>query len=715
MLFSPTKTKESLVDDNKLSDVMERVRKCNELGMTSVQNGLPHDGVQHFLDALYCFSFCSDDYKESLLPFFSRTFDGQQASPSPNKRRKINDNENSILSRLSIPHELQHRDVVCQTSEYDEGMNTFSSFLSIDAVEHPVRAQATVLLNLAVVHVALKDYYVAFSCFRQSLETTTAHADDTDMRSIAVNCLHGMGNLYFQCKRMDDSTECFQAALDICDNGMNAQQQERTGIQTAHILNSLGVLQFQQCRPCNVESIASLFRRALTIQRKLFSESNPDAATATTLNNLGRVLCVGGRMDEALLAYLEAFDIRVRTLGHDHLDVAATAYNIGQTLQQRKKFDQALEYYNYFIFIASKKLGRLHIDVVLTLKCMAQIHEEYRRFDQSLAIYNVALKAAEESVDRQVEVASILNKIGNIYFEMGDFDKATETYETGLQVERAHLAKNHPNIGVTLSNLGLILHRRGDLLAAKRRYKEALQVQKKCYGESDVRVAKTWFSLGNIELSMRDYAMALVSYQQALRIRRQNASGDDLDVATTLNSVGLALFKMGIHNLALRAFSECLRIRRTLLGPMARDVAIPLFNIGMIHNAMGSDDEALKTFQQVHRIELQCKDKGVGYTLHTLAQLYESRGNNEMALLCYEEILQNLNEDDVNDEPDIVRTLLAMANMHLRCGETALVVERACEATRVRQRHGKELKGIVLTGLVLFDLSKICKKAAAAA
>lgn len=682
--------------DRSSESALEHVLSLNELGISFARTDRPREAIQSFTAAL-----------ELLCPSVAETtwprphfFQGQIYRPS--KRRKLND-----LTLVTLPN----KDVeACHTAEYDEGMNVFPCCLSIDTAEVTTAlAKATVLMNLATAHVALKQFEIAMTCFKLSLET--AHKDDGSAlatRPHIASCLHGMGNLYFKCGRIDDSHQCYKAALDVCDKDDNQ------GIHSAAVLNCLGVSQFHRRHRYAVDTTEALFRRALTIQRTILGP-HPDASIATTLNNLGRVLCVEGRMEEALQAYFEAFAARVRALGGDHLDVAATAYNIGQTLQQMRNLERALEYYENFMFIATNKLGRSHIDVILALKCMAQIHQDYRRFDKALELYNGALEAAKQSVGQQTEVASILNKIGNIYFEKGNLDKAMDSYEEGLQVECKYLDRNHPNIGVTLSNLGLILHRKGDLPTARMRYKEALQVQMKCYEKLDIRIAKTWSHIGHIEFAMRDYTMALESHQQALRVRRHNASGDDLEVAATLNSVGLALFKLGINELALRTFSECLRIRRNVLGPRARDVAVPMFNMATTYHAMGSDDDALRLFRKVHSIELEYDDRDVEYTLLSLAQLYEARGNHECAVSCYEEILERLNEDDAKHESTIVRTLTAIANLHLRCGETKQALDRACEAIRAGRRHGKDIMDIRLSGFFLFDLSKICTKAATAA
>jgi tetratricopeptide (TPR) repeat protein len=49
------------------------------------------------------------------------------------------------------------------------------------------------------------------------------------------------------------------------------------------------------------------------------------------------------------------------------------------------------------------------------------------------------------------EVASTLNKLGNLYYEQGDFENALKVYKEGLEVERAVLDVFHPNVVVTLT------------------------------------------------------------------------------------------------------------------------------------------------------------------------------------------------------------------------------------------------------------------------
>jgi tetratricopeptide (TPR) repeat protein len=83
-------------------------------------------------------------------------------------------------------------------------------------------------------------------------------------------------------------------------------------------------------------------------------------------------------------------------------------------------------------------------------------------------LYEEALNVGRAALGMHAEVASILNKMGNLYYERGgDFlDAALERYQQGLEVETAVLHDLHPNITVTLTNIGQIHKQRGEFPAA---------------------------------------------------------------------------------------------------------------------------------------------------------------------------------------------------------------------------------------------------------
>jgi tetratricopeptide (TPR) repeat protein len=83
-------------------------------------------------------------------------------------------------------------------------------------------------------------------------------------------------------------------------------------------------------------------------------------------------------------------------------------------------------------------------------------------------LYEEALSVGRAALGMHAEVASILNKMGNLHYEQGDFDNAIQRYQQGLEVERSVLHNLHPNITVTLTNIGQIHKQRGEYHSALR-------------------------------------------------------------------------------------------------------------------------------------------------------------------------------------------------------------------------------------------------------
>jgi len=416
----------------------------------------------------------------------------------------------------------------------------------------------------------------------------------------------------------NDSASSFGSfSLDGSEDIMAAQGDQsfpEDDLVLAATLNCLGVLYFHLPKPETEKSLEFLVK-ALDQQRhhcnppgnaKLgFSMSLPTVdsfgstrtatVVATTLNNIGRIHFTCGRLDMAIESYSESLSIRRAILGPDHPDVAATVYNAGQTFHQLGQLTKALETYREFVRIALKT-GKSNRYLVIVLKCMALIYQEQKDNKQALTFFHQALTVGRSILGTHGVVASILNKLGNLYYEMGDSDAAFEMYREGLAVERIVLDSNHPNIAVTLSNIGQICKQRGDFAGALRLYEEALVIQTAPTTTSDIldpSVAVTLSNIGLIHYQTKKYAAALELYQEALRIRRELFGENSLDVASCLNSIGLVLFKLGLAEMAYQSFAESLRIRRHVQGQSHRDIAIIMYNIATIHLELGNDDESV--------------------------------------------------------------------------------------------------------------------------
>jgi hypothetical protein len=85
------------------------------------------------------------------------------------------------------------------------------------------------------------------------------------------------------------------------------------------------------------------------------------------------------------------------------------------------------------------------------------------------------------------EVASTLNKIGKLSYELGDMTSVMSYYKEGLKVERAALEPDHPHIMVT--HIAQIHKQRGNYVAAVRKYHEVHMMQVRIFGPNHIDIA----------------------------------------------------------------------------------------------------------------------------------------------------------------------------------------------------------------------------------
>jgi tetratricopeptide (TPR) repeat protein len=89
------------------------------------------------------------------------------------------------------------------------------------------------------------------------------------------------------------------------------------------------------------------------------------------------------------------------------------------------------------------------------VSCQRQIYQEKKDYAKALSLYEESLVVGRAALgSSHMEIAMLLNRLGNFHFDRGDFDQALTAYEEGLQIERRVLDEAHPNTVVTLTNIG---------------------------------------------------------------------------------------------------------------------------------------------------------------------------------------------------------------------------------------------------------------------
>ncbi len=160
---------------------------------------------------------------------------------------------------------------------------------------------------------------------------------------------------------------------------------------------------------------------------------------------------------------------------------------------------------------------------VINLTQLGNLHRKHDKLD-------AALKYLLEAYAIEPEDAYVLNGLGMIYFDMGQYEEAIKYYEAQMSpiVTMSNLARAHrfcgeysqalhyvervlakaPNNAVALNELGILLRLQGDYPQALATFQQLLDLDPKNKQALD--------GLAMTYRAMKDYAQALATYQQQL-------------------------------------------------------------------------------------------------------------------------------------------------------------------------------------------------------
>ena len=150
-------------------------------------------------------------------------------------------------------------------------------------------------------------------------------------------------------------------------------------------------------------------------------ERNPKAWMAH--NNLGTVLLQKGQVDEAIVHFRKAIEIK-----KDHPDAQA---NLGSALLQKGELDEAIAHYYKALEIKPAQ-ALVHYDLGNALLLKGQVDEAVAHYEKALEI--------------KPAYADVYNNLGIILFQKGQVDQAIAYYQKALEINpqyvqaRANLA-----------------------------------------------------------------------------------------------------------------------------------------------------------------------------------------------------------------------------------------------------------------------------------
>jgi tetratricopeptide (TPR) repeat protein len=297
-----------------------------------------------------------------------------------------------------------------------------------------------------------------------------------------------------------------------------------------------------------------------------------------------------------------------------------------------------------------------------------------------------------ELKDKPLVRATLLCTIGDVYRNMGLYDKAAKNLEESVRIRRKELGEKHPDYALSLFHLGWLHLDRGDYDQAEALYRKALKIQEAALPPDDPATINTRFHIGWVlgmcgEPAAEPLLRSVVAHRQKLL--------GPMDRETMIAKVGLAAFFID-QDRALEAFPYIVEILRfaEAQGGKNNFEAIQLFQQGMVAASLGFDAKAQKSLEgslAVARKQLGDDHMYMALVLHELAKVLHKQGKIDEAEERLQECLKVIRNTVGMEHPRSAIAIDSMAGLLVekkRPAEAIALYEEALKANE--RRFGKQ-------------------------
>ena len=250
--------------------------------------------------------------------------------------------------------------------------------------------------------------------------------------------------------------------------------------------------------------------------------------------------------------------------------VVATAYSVSQARAVTRERDKALAVQGFLLEMFGSA-GRDRGDSV-SLKAL---------LDGQAALVPAAY--AGEPV-MQAEMLSVL---AEGYDRLGLYAQAEPLAQRALELRRAMLRHDHPDIAFSTGLLGWIQHERGRSKEGEALLRAAVALWPDARPRNPGGHARTLNDLGVVREAQQSYDDAAAFYREALDIRRRELGASNRAVATTASNLAVVLYRKGDAPAAIVMAESALAVMRRASGPDHQRSTVIQGNLAAMRAAAG--------------------------------------------------------------------------------------------------------------------------------
>jgi tetratricopeptide (TPR) repeat protein len=287
--------------------------------------------------------------------------------------------------------------------------------------------------------------------------------------------------------------------------------------------------------------------------------------------------------------------------------------------------------------------------------------EEIQKFETAMNYQNRGLKIKLDLIkSNDPSLASTLFRTGNLYYKLGNDNKALEYYKKSFEMRERLYSGVHPDIAESLHGLALSYECLGDDNTALNYFKKSFEMRERLYSGDHPDIAESLYSLGVSYSRLGDVDKALEYKKKSLEMRERLYTSDHPDIAESLYSLGVSYSRLGDVDKALEYKKNSLEMRERLYTGDHPDIAQSLNSLAVSYGRLKDHINALeykiKSFEMRERLYAG-DHPDIAHSLNSLGVSYFRLGDVSKALEYNKKSFEMRKRLYSGDHPGIAESL----------------------------------------------------------
>ncbi|MBU6413943.1 MAG: serine/threonine-protein kinase [Planctomycetes bacterium] len=283
--------------------------------------------------------------------------------------------------------------------------------------------------------------------------------------------------------------------------------------------------------------------RALEIRRRVLG--NDDPATLNSINNMGYLLQVQGRLKEADPLIREVLERKRRVLGEEHLETIVSINNMGTQMWYLGDLEQCERFYREGLDKARRTLGEGHSITLSSVQMVAMVLRERGQISKAEELLRDSMERSQKALvpDHRTTIKAMLH-LSSTVRDAGRLADAEVLLRDASERALRTLGDSHPMTIEARGNLGANLSDQEKYAEAEPILREMYATSRRALGEDDLNTFLLGMDVAELLIAQNRFAEAEPIARDVLE-RRRRAIGPSHPV-TLITATKLARILNGL-------------------------------------------------------------------------------------------------------------------------------------------------------------------------